>query len=170
MQLDSSDSLLIKGRTMKVEEDDLIVQVENTMDFISLTQHDCDLTNYLKYQDMDGYFKMLNGLTYENLVKYFWVRAEIYDKVAAKVEEDQMVLINPSLEGKTREEMGLKEFTRTEIRSNIMGIPVTITEEVIGRACRRNVEGIFQWNLNKQTSTWKETVYDTLFNGNAKGK
>jgi len=55
-----------------------------------------------------------------------------------------MILIDPSLEGKTREVLGLKKFIRTEIRSNIMGIPITITEEVIARACRRNAEGAFQ--------------------------
>jgi len=62
--------------------------------------------------------------------------------------------------------MRLKEFTRTEIRSNLMGIPITINEEIIGRACRRKVEGAFQWDLNSKTSTWKEAVVDTLFNGN----
>ena len=66
--------------------------------------------------------------------------------------------------------MGLKEFTRTEIRSNLMGIPITINEEIIGRACRRKVEGVFQWDLNSKTSIWKETVVDTLFNGNPVGK
>jgi len=55
---------------MKMEEDELIVQVENPMDFISLTHHKCDLTSYLKYQDLNGYFNMLNGPTYENLVMY----------------------------------------------------------------------------------------------------
>jgi len=40
------------------------------------------------------------------------------------------------LEGKSREEMGLKEFKGTEIRSNVMGISIIITEEVIGRAVR----------------------------------
>jgi len=55
------------------------------------------------YQELDGYFGMLNGSTYENLVKYFWVRAEIYDKNAAKLEEEEKVLIDPSLEGKSRE-------------------------------------------------------------------
>ena len=55
-----------------------------------------------------------------------------------------MVLLNPDMKGKSRAEMGLKEFKRTEIRSNVVGIPVTITEEVIGRACRRSVEGAFQ--------------------------
>jgi len=92
---------------------------------------------------------MLDDPSYENLVKYFWVRAEIYDKNATKAEEDHMVLIDPGMKGKTRAEMGLKEFTITEIRSNIMRIPVTITEEIIGRACRREVEGAFQWNLNR---------------------
>jgi len=50
-----------------------------------------------------------------------------------------------------------------------MGIPVTITEEVIGRGCRRDVDGAFQWDL-KQTSSWKPKVIQTLFKGDAKGK
>jgi len=54
---------------------------------------------------LDGYFGMLNGPTYEFLVKYFSVRAKIYCKHASKLEEDEKVLIEPSLKGKTREEM-----------------------------------------------------------------
>lgn len=50
---------------------------------------------------MNGYFNMLNGPTYENLVKYFWIRAEVYDKYVAKTEEDHMVLLDPSLKGKS---------------------------------------------------------------------
>jgi len=76
-----------------------------------------------------------------------------------------MVLLNPDLKGKSRAEMGLKEFKRTEIRSNVMGIAVTITEEVIGRACRRSVEGVFQWNLNKKTSDLIPVVKQSLFKG-----
>ena len=49
---------------------------------------------------------MLNGPTYESLVKHFWVRASVYDKHAAKFEEQEKILIDPSLEGKSREEMG----------------------------------------------------------------
>jgi len=101
MQLDSGEMYQIKGRTMKVEEDALTVQVENPVDFISLTHHKCDLTSYLKYQDLNGYFNMMNGPTYENLVRYFLVREEIYDKYAARLEEQEKVLIDPSLEGKT---------------------------------------------------------------------
>jgi len=139
MQLNTRESLQIKGRTMKLEEWQLTVQVENPVDFVSLTRHDCDLSSYLRYQDLSGYFTMLNGPSYENLVKYFWVRAEIYDKYAAKAEEVHLVLLDHSLKGKARAEMGLKEFTRTKIRSNVIGIPVIIIEEVIGRACRRSV-------------------------------
>jgi len=81
-----------------------------------------------------------------------------------------MVLLNPDLKGKSRAEMGLKEFKRTEIRSNVMRISVTITEKVIGRACRRSVEGAFQWNLNKKTSDWIPVVKQSLFKGKKDGK
>lgn len=129
---------------MKITEDELVVQVENPVDFDSLKHHKVYPSNYLLCQQLDGYFGMLNGPTYENLVKYFWVRAEIYDKDAVKLKEKVKVLIDPSLEGKTREEMGLKEFTKTEIRSTVMGIHITFTEEIIGRATRRDVDGKFQ--------------------------
>jgi len=51
---------------------------------------------------------MLNGPTYLTLVRHFWVRAQIYDLKASQLEMDEKVLIDPSLEGKTREEMGLE--------------------------------------------------------------
>jgi len=39
-----------------------------------------------------------------------------------------------------------------------MEIPVTITEEVIARACRRDDEGYIEENLNSITSPWKAIV------------
>jgi len=83
MQIDSGESYRIKPRTMKIREDELIVQVESPVDFSSLTHHKVDLSSYLLHQDLKTYFLMLNGPTYEELVKYFWVRAEVYDKKAA---------------------------------------------------------------------------------------
>jgi len=74
------------------------------------------------------------------------------------------------LEGKTIAEMGLKEFTRTENHSNVMGIPITITEEIIGRAARCEVEGKFQRNLNKKKSSWIQTTYDALYKHNPSDK
>jgi len=71
MQIDSGESYQIKGRTRKITEDELDVQVENPIDFESLKHHKVDLSNYILYQQLDGYFGMLNGPTYEELVKYF---------------------------------------------------------------------------------------------------
>jgi len=80
---------------------------------------------------MFPYSEMLNGPTYVTLVKDFWVKAEVYDVDAAKEEELKAVIKDPSLRGKTRKEMGLESFRQMEIRSSVMGIPITITEEVI---------------------------------------
>jgi len=65
-QLNTGESLQIKGRSMKLEEWQLTVQVENPVDFVSLARHDCDLSSYLRYQDLSGYFSMLDGPSYEN--------------------------------------------------------------------------------------------------------
>jgi len=51
-----------------------------------------------------------------------------------------------------------------------MGIPITIIEEVIARACKREAEGSIEENLNSQTSPWKAIVNKSLFNGKKKGK
>jgi len=160
MQIATGESLQIKGRTVKLEEWQLTVQVENPVDFLSLAHHVCDLRTYINSQDLDGHFKMLNGPSCENLVKYFWVRAEIYDKHVARLEEHEKLLIDPSLERKTREQLGLKPFTCTKIRSNIMGIPVTITEETIAKACRREAEGSFEENLDSKTSMLEQNVHN----------
>jgi len=71
-------------------------------DFLSLAHHGCELRNFFQAQNLDGYFCMLIGATYENLIKCFWVRAEVYDVHAAKMEEHEKVMIDPNLEGKTR--------------------------------------------------------------------
>jgi len=160
----------IKGRTMSLEKWDLTIQVERPIDFASLIKHGCDIVEFYEAQDLGGYFSMLNGPTYDSLVKHFWVRVSVYDKHAAKLEEDQKVLIDPSLERKTREEMGLEPFMATEIRSSIMGVHVFIDQEtiayVIGRAC----EGNFKDGLdNNKKSPWNEVVSETMFNSKKKG-
>ena len=87
MQIDSGESYVIRPKTMKISEDELVVQVESPVDFASLSHHGVDVSSYLLCQGLDYYFRMLNGPTYEELVKYFWVRAEVYNKEAAKLEE-----------------------------------------------------------------------------------
>jgi len=87
--------------------------VESLLDFVALLRHRVDISSYLLAQDLVGYFGMLSGPTYEELVKELWVKAEVYDRKAAKMEEFEKIARDPSLKGKTRADMGLKEFTRT---------------------------------------------------------
>jgi len=116
-------------------------------------------------QQMFPYFDMLNEPTYVKLVKDFWVRAEVYDLEAAKAEELQVVTRDPSLRGKTRKEMGLEPFRQTEMRSAVMGIPLTITEEVIAKVCRVAPTGRFLWNVSRNHPLLK-SFKSVVLNGN----
>jgi len=141
------------------------------VDFISLAHHGCELRDIYHVQDLDEYFGMLNGPTYMNLVRHFWVRAQVYDRKAAQMEIDEKILIDPSLQGKTREEMGLEPFRCTEIRSSIMKILVFISEATISWVIRRASEGKFVNGLdNSKTSPWNDIVNKTMFNSTRKGK
>jgi len=117
-----------------------------------------------------SYFNILNGPTYVNLIRHFCVRASVYDKKAAQQEMDEKVLIDPTLAGKSIEEMGLEPFTCTEIRSSIMGVLVFISQEVIAYVIKRAYEGNFKDGLdNNKKSPWNEIVSQTMFNNKKKG-
>jgi hypothetical protein len=158
---------------MKLEEWELQVQIENPMDFGSLAFHECWIRSYYEKQELMQHFKMLNGPTYEALVRHFRVRAKIYDKTASIAEESQMVLIYPELEGKTREEMGLEPFTCTEIRSSICGIPVRIAEwqieVVLGAKAAGKYSGIDLSNAAEER-IWKEKANMVICNSTTEGK
>jgi len=85
---------------MSLEEWELNVQVENPVDLLSLAPHGCDLRSIFQAQDLMEYFNMLNGPTYVELVKDFWVRAEVYDEEAANNEELKAVTQDPSFRRK----------------------------------------------------------------------
>jgi len=106
---------VISGSTIKLQERQLRIQVENPVDFTSLTLHVCNIQVYYAAQGWMHYFDLLNGPTYKVLVRHFLVRATIFYKKAAEEEERNLVLLYPELVGKTREEMQLEPFTSTEI-------------------------------------------------------
>jgi len=135
---------------MSISTDSLDLQIESPVDFASLKRNDVDMEALISAQKMFDYFHMLNGPTYVNLVKEFWIRTEVCDVETAKSQENQAVSRNPSLKGKSRQEMGLEPFNGLEIKSAVMGIPISITEEVIAKACRMAPEGRFLRNVNKK--------------------
>jgi len=149
----------LKPVTVPLPIDSLVVQVESPVDFSSLKRNKVDMNALISAQKMAGYFQMLNGPTYVNMVKEFWIRAEVFDVDSAKAQEREAVSRNPSLRGKTRKEMGLEPFHGLEIRSAVIGIPVSITEGVIAQACMMPLEGRFQWNV-----TSKDAMLDSFVN------
>jgi len=154
---------------MSLEEWELNVQVENPVDLLSLAHHGCDLRSIYQAQDLMEYFRMLNGPTYLTLVRHFWVRAEIYDLKASQLEMEEKILIDPSLQGKSREEMGLEPFRQEEIRSSIMGISVVISVDTIAGVIKRASEGKFVYGLNSKKSSWTPVVNRTLYHNINKG-
>jgi len=128
LQINTGSSYVIKPKTMAIPFESFEVQVESPVDFASLKRNGMNLDALTGTQQLYAYFSMLNGPTYVKLVKDFWVRAEVYDLDAAKVEKHHVVARDPSLKGTTRKEMGLEPFRQTEIRSAVMGIPITIKE------------------------------------------
>jgi len=154
---------------MAIPLDSFEVQSESPVEFASLKRNGMDLESLIAIQEMFPYFEMLNGPTYVTFVKDFWVRAEVYDVDAAKAEELKAVIRDPSLKGKTRQEMGLESFRQTEIRSSVMGIPITITEEVIAKACRVAANGRFIWNANRN-HPFLESYKGVVLKGNSSTK
>jgi hypothetical protein len=84
---------------------------------------------------------MLNGFVYYDIVKYFWQKATVFDRFSADEEVRKMVEKDSSLQGKTRKELGLRPYRGKEIRSNILGINVLITQEHIAKILGLDNEG-----------------------------
>jgi len=150
---------------MSIPIESFEVQIESPVDFASLERNGMNMNALMTAQQMFPYFEMLNGPTYEKLVKEFWIRAEVYDLEAAKAEELKAVTQDPSLRGNTRKEMGLESFRKTEIRSAVMGIPITITKEVIAKACRVTRTRRFLWNASR-SHPLLERFKSVVMNGN----
>jgi len=92
---------------------------------------------------------MLNGPTYSNLVKHFFVRAEVYDRWTAEEELREKRARFPKNAQKTREELGLKEFKEIEIRSPVLGVNVVISRRSIEQLIRSKDKRMFLRDANE---------------------
>ena len=150
---------------MDIPWESLIVQIESPVDFTSLKKYEVNMEGLIETQELSEYFRMLNGPTYVNLVKDFWLKAEVYNEKPAKVVSKQA----GSKKGKMVMDMNPTSFDSLEIRSEVMGIPITITEEVIAKACKRHAEGRFQEIVRKEDVLLKG-YYNTLLGGKKDAK
>ncbi|MCI40549.1 cullin-like protein, partial [Trifolium medium] len=97
------------------------------VDFESLKVNDFDIEDLFIKQGWKRYFEMLNGPIYTRMVKEFWMNAQVFDEVAARMEEEEAIRKDPKLQGKSRAEMGLNKFTGTVIKSVLAGLEITIS-------------------------------------------
>ncbi|KAK2411278.1 hypothetical protein QL285_046571 [Trifolium repens] len=107
--------------------DELNVAIENPVDLESIRVNGfAEVAHLYKKQGLEYYFDLLNGPTYTEMVKEFWMKAsvitrDVYDrKVKEKIKE------NPEFKERTPEEMGLRSFISTEIESFVAGFRISI--------------------------------------------
>jgi hypothetical protein len=114
------------------------------------------------------YFEAINGPTYVDTVKEFWMKASVITKDVFIRKVKDMVAKNPELKGKTPQEMGLRPFVATEIESYVAGIRISIRLSHIYEALRLPRGGL---SLVSPYSV-DESIDNYLFKPelNAKGK
>ncbi|KAK2428269.1 hypothetical protein QL285_026801 [Trifolium repens] len=133
IDLNSKDNLVYEHHQTDAGPDSYDFFTEKFVDFESLKANEIDIQYLFYNQQWQNYFEMLNGFVYYDIMKYFWQKAKVYDRASADKEYKDMVEKNKELRGKTRKELGLKPYRGREIRSNILGINVVITQAHIAK-------------------------------------
>ncbi|MCI24925.1 NADH-ubiquinone oxidoreductase chain [Trifolium medium] len=106
-------SLQVTGNMMPFDKDALKLCFDKAVDFESLRVNGFDVEELFNKQGWNRYFEMLNGPIFAGLIKEFWMKASVFDKNYAELEEEPCLIKDPSLKGKTREQMGLRPFNGT---------------------------------------------------------
>src|SRR4030066_2475748 len=164
ININSGKSLVIKPNTGSISKNLLRIQVENIFDFGSLERNGVVITNLFSHQQWGPFFRMLNGPTYSELVRNFWVKASVFTEKEAKEEEASLIRSKPGMKGKSRLEMGLSDFTETEVMSNVPGLEMIITESLIRTLLQIPSGGLFVTG-QKGDSEFVEKIEATLHEG-----
>ncbi|KAK2426802.1 hypothetical protein QL285_025433 [Trifolium repens] len=107
--------------------DELNVAIENPVDLESIRVNGfAEVVHLYKRQGLDYYFDLLNGPTYTEMVKEFWMKASVITRDAYNKKVREKIEENPELQDRTPEEMGLRSFVSTEIESFVAGFRISI--------------------------------------------
>ncbi|PNX95520.1 hypothetical protein L195_g018713 [Trifolium pratense] len=129
----AQDSYL-KDATMNLRFEESKLVMEIPIDFEALKVNGHDYKEIFTEQGWGHYLDMLNGPIYSNLVFDFWRKSEVVTLVDANAELQRLINQNPSEnKGKSREELGLRKFTETEIRSSVGGFQVILTRSNLAK-------------------------------------
>ncbi|KAK2396045.1 hypothetical protein QL285_057719 [Trifolium repens] len=133
IDLNSEENLIYQHHQTDAGPDAYDFYTEKFVDFDSLKANGIDVQSLFYDQQWKNYFEMLNGFVYYDIINYFWQKAKVYDRASADEEYRNLVAKNKALKGKTRQKLGLKPYRGREIRSNILGINVVITQAHIAK-------------------------------------
>ena len=167
--LSSQQTLKIKPNTSSVSKESLKILIEQVVDFDSLGRNGVNIAEFFAFQKWSPFFQMLNGPTYKEMVKEFWIKAEVFDEEAADREPAKRIDEDKSGKRVTRADFGLEEFKEAEIRSNILGVPVKITQKLISRVIGVPDSGMFIIGTNNK-SEWMDRIKSTLYEGRKSDK
>ncbi|KAK2388750.1 hypothetical protein QL285_062395 [Trifolium repens] len=124
--------------------DELNFAIECPVDFESLRVNGFpEVKTRFERQGMMYYFDMLNGPTYNEVVKEFWMKASVITKPKYEERLKELVKEKPELYGKTPAEMGLRPFVSTEIESYVAGFKVVFRVDHIYEALKLLDGGLF---------------------------
>ncbi|KAK2422097.1 hypothetical protein QL285_032656 [Trifolium repens] len=140
--------------------DDLNLAIENPVDLEGLRVNGFSkVVDMFKRQGMEYYFDLLNGPTYTEPVKEFWMKASVINRDMYIQRIKDMVEEKPELQGKTPEEMGLKPFISTEIESFVAGFRVSIRLCHICEALKIDRGGLVIRNSDEVGSDVEEFIF-----------
>ncbi|KAK2450190.1 hypothetical protein QL285_009320 [Trifolium repens] len=124
--------------------DELNFAMESPVDFESLRVNEFpEVKTRFERQGMMYYFDILNGPTYNEFVKEFWMKASVITKTKYQERLKELLAEKPELYGKTPTEMGLRPFVSTEIESYVCGFRVAFRLEHIYEALKLSNVGLF---------------------------
>ena len=135
---------------------------EKFVDFESLKLNGIDVQSLFYDQQWGNYFDMLNGFVYYDIVKNFWHKAYVFDEFSANEEVNKLVAKDKNLKGKSRVQLGLRAYKGKEIRSNLLGIDVLITQEHVAKILGLDNKGQ-DVNSYKSKSMYTESIKADLF-------
>ncbi|WJX46107.1 NADH:ubiquinone reductase (H(+)-translocating) [Trifolium repens] len=140
--------------------DDLTFAIESPVDFESLRVNGFpEVKTRFERQSMMYYFDILNGPTYGEVIKEFWMKASVITKAKYLERMVELAKEKPEFIGKTPAEMGIKPFVSNEIESYVAGFRIAFKEDHINEALKLSDGGL----VIKSTDSVIEDVDDFIF-------
>ncbi|KAK2382479.1 hypothetical protein QL285_070010 [Trifolium repens] len=140
--------------------DDLQFAVENPVDFESLRVNGFpEVKELFEKQDLMYYFDILNGPTYTELIKEFWMKASVITRESYTANLKKLIKERPKLQGKSPAAMGLRPFVSTEIDSYMAGFRVSIRLVHIFEALKLSYDGLFLKTTNSIAPDVEQFIY-----------